>query len=150
MALGDMLTHFFPVATVVIFNVLGVVVSFTITAILFGVIYKVLPDVKVGWRDVRAGAIFTTVLFTIGRLGISVYRGKSGAGSPYGAAGALIVILLWIYYTAAIFYFGAEVTRAYADFTEAKIEPADYAVHVEEKEAGKTNVVSGKDKEEKK
>jgi len=68
MALGDMLTHFFPVATVVIFNVLGVVVSFTITAILFGVIYKVLPDVKVGWRDIASGAIFTAALFTIGRL----------------------------------------------------------------------------------
>jgi len=149
MALSDMLTHFFPVITVVIFNILGIVLSFIITAMLFGVIYKVLPDVKVGWRDVGSGAIFTAVLFTIGRLGMSVYLEKSGAGSPYGAAGALIVILLWIYYTAAILYFGAEFTRAYADFTGAQIEPADYAVHVEEKEAGKTNVVSGEDKEEK-
>ena len=77
----------------------------------------------------------------IGRLIIGIYIEKSGTSSTYGAAGSLIVILLWIYYTAAILYFGAEFTRAYVDFRGKRIEPAEFAVHVEQKEEEK-NVAS--------
>src|SRR6202000_1900894 len=98
------------------------------------VIFKVLPDAKMRWKDVRPGAIFTAVLFMIGRLVIGLYISKSGTSSTYGAAGSLIVILLWVYYTAVILYFGAEFTRAYADFYGVKIEPAPFAVHIEKKE----------------
>lgn len=134
LALSDHLKTFLPDITVVFFNILNVAVSFLVIAVLFGVIYKVLPDAKIRWRDVRSGALFTAVLFMIGRLLIGLYIEKSGGGSAYGAAGSLIVILLWVYYAAAILYFGAEFTRAYADFYGVRIEPAEFAVHVEQKE----------------
>ncbi|MDP9047723.1 MAG: YihY/virulence factor BrkB family protein, partial [Bacteroidota bacterium] len=110
------------------------VISFVVITILFAVIFKVLPDVNIRWKDVRSGAIFTAVLFMIGRFVIGLYIGMSGTGSTYGAAGSLIIVLLWVYYTAAILYFGAEFTRAYADFVGVKIEPAEYAVHVSQQE----------------
>jgi membrane protein len=136
-AVSDRLTHFLPAVTVTLFNIVGMAFSFIVITILFAVIFKVLPDAKISWKDVRSGAIFTAVLFMIGRLIIGFYIEKSGTSSTYGAAGSLIVILLWIYYTAAILYFGAEFTRAYVDFKGKRIEPADYAVHVEQKEEEK-------------
>lgn len=136
-ALSEHLKHFLPAITVTLFNVISIIISFVVIAVLFGVIFKVLPDAKVSWADVRSGAIFTAVLFMIGRLVIGIYIEKSGTSSTYGAAGSLIVILLWIYYTAAILYFGAEFTRAYADFKGKRIEPAEYAVHIEQKEEEK-------------
>lgn len=132
LALSDKLKTFLPDITVTIFNVINVAISFVVITVLFGVIFKVLPDANVKWRDVRSGAIFTAVLFMIGRLIIGIYI--SSTSSTYGAAGSLIVILLWVYYTAAILYFGAEFTRAYADFYGIKIEPAEFAVHIEQKE----------------
>jgi membrane protein len=137
LALSDHLKNFLPGITVFLLNVVNVVISFIVISVLFAVIFKVLPDVKARWKDVRSGAIFTAILFMIGRFIIGIYIEKSGGGSAYGAAGSLIVILLWIYYTAAILYFGAEFTRAYADFHGIKIEPAEFAVHVEQKEEEK-------------
>lgn len=137
LALSDKLQSIFPDITVVIFNIINAVISFLVIAVLFGVIFKVLPDVKISWSDVRAGALFTALLFMLGRVVIGIYIQKSSTGSAYGAAGSLIIILLWVYYTAAILYFGAEFTRAYAEFTGARIAPADYAVHVEQKESEK-------------
>lgn len=137
LALSDNLKSLLPDVTVVIFNVINATISFIVITILFGVIFKVLPDVKISWRGVRAGAIFTALLFMLGRVIIGIYIEKTSTGSAYGAAGSLIVILLWVYYTAAILYFGAEFTQSYAQFTGARIEPADYAVHVEQKETEK-------------
>jgi membrane protein len=134
LALGDMLRSFLPALTVALFNFLDIVISFGVTFLLFGVIFKVLPDIKLSWKDVRAGAAFTAILFMIGSLMISLYIKKTAAGSTYGAAGALIVILLWIYYSAAILYFGAEFTKAYADSNGTRIIPAAYAIRVEETE----------------
>ena len=136
-ALSEYLRQFLPDFTVTLFNIISGVISFIVITVLFGVIFKVLPDAKISWKDVRSGAIFTAILFMIGRLIIGIYIEKSGTSSTYGAAGSLIVILLWIYYTAAILYFGAEFTRAYADFNGKRIEPADYAVHIEQKEEEK-------------
>lgn len=137
LALSDNLKSLLPDVTVVIFNVINATISFIVITILFGVIFKVLPDVKISWSGVRAGAIFTALLFMLGRVIIGIYIEKTSTGSAYGAAGSLIVILLWVYYTAAILYFGAEFTQSYAQFTGARIEPADYAVHVEQKETEK-------------
>jgi membrane protein len=137
LALSDKLKTFLPDITVIVFNIINLSISFVVIAVLFAVIFKVLPDVKISWKDVRSGAIFTTVMFLIGRLVIGIYIEKSGTSSTYGAAGSLIVILLWVYYTAAILYFGAEFTRAYADFKGIQIEPAEFAVHIEEKESEK-------------
>jgi membrane protein len=77
-------------------------------------IYKILPDVKLGWRDVLIGAALTAVLFSLGKFLIGLYLGSSGMGTAYGAAGSLAVFLIWIYYSAQIFYFGAEFTKVYA------------------------------------
>jgi membrane protein len=137
LALSDKLKTFLPDVTVTFFSILNLVISFIVITILFGVIFKVLPDVKIKWKQVRAGAFFTACLFMLGRFVIGIYIEKTSSGSAYGAAGSLIVILLWIYYTAAIMYFGAEFTQAYAEFKGAKIAPADYAVHVEQKETEK-------------
>ena len=137
LALSDKLKSFLPAITVTLFSVLNVVISFIVITLLFGVIFKVLPDVKIQWKQVRAGAFFTAVLFMLGRLVIGLYISKTSSGSAYGAAGSLIIVLLWIYYTAAIMYFGAEFTQAYAEFTGVKIAPAEYAVHIEEKETEK-------------
>lgn len=149
LALSDHLQHFLPAITVTLFNILNALISFVVIAVLFGVIFKVLPDAKISWRDVRSGALFTAVLFMIGRLVIGIYIQKSGTSSTYGAAGSLIVILLWIYYTAAILYFGAEFTRAYVDFYGKRIEPADYAVHVEQTEEEKDVAVLPEKKDKK-
>lgn len=137
-ALNDILKSYFPELTIVLLNMANIVISFLVITVLFGVIFKVLPDAKIAWKDVRSGAFFTAILFMLGRYFIGLYIETTAAGSPYGAAGSIIVILLWVYYTAAILYFGAEFTREYACFKGAKIEPADYAVYVEQKETEKT------------
>jgi membrane protein len=89
--------------------------SFLLTAVLFGAIYKVLPDRRLRWRDVAMGALCTAVLFTLGKALIGWYIGGSGLARSYGAAGALVVVLLWVYYSAQVFLLGAEFTRAWAD-----------------------------------
>ena len=91
---------------------------------------KFLPDAKIKWRHVRAGAFTTAVLFLAGKFLIGYYLGHSKLSSAYGAAGSVIVILLWVYYSAIILYFGAEFTRAYAIHTGSQIYPNDYAVWV--------------------
>lgn len=136
-ALNDILKSYFPDFTIVLFNGINIVVSFLVITVLFGVIFKVLPDAKIAWKDVRAGAFFTACLFMLGRYVIGLYIVTTGAGSPYGAAGSIIIILLWVYYTAAILYFGAEFTRAYANANGAQIVPAEYAVFIEVKETEK-------------
>lgn len=133
-ALSGILHQYFPDFTIIIFNLINVAISFFVVTVLFGVIFKVLPDAKIKWKDVRAGAFFTACLFLLGRYLIGLYISTTGAGSPYGAAGSIIVILLWIYYTAAILYFGAEFTRAYAIFKGRHIKPSDYAVYIEQRE----------------
>jgi membrane protein len=137
LAISDKLQSYFPDVTVIVFNALNVIMSFIIITALFSVIFKVLPDVKIAWKDVRVGAFFTACLFMLGRFIIGIYIKETNASSAYGAAGALIVILVWVYYTSAILYFGAEFTQSYTEFTRAKIKPADYAVHVEQKEIEK-------------
>jgi len=92
------------------------VLTLATTTVLFGMIYKILPDARVHWRDVWLGAAITSVLFTIGRHLISAYIGSKQVTSVYGAAGALVIILLWVYYSTQILLFGAEITKAYADW----------------------------------
>lgn len=132
--LSDFLKGYFPDTAILLFSIINIVISFGVITVLFGVIFKVLPDAKIEWKDVRTGAFFTACLFMLGRYVIGVYIETTSAGSAYGAAGSIIVILLWVYYTAAILYIGAEYTRVYADFKGSRIEPADYAVFVEQHE----------------
>ncbi|GAB3967217.1 YihY/virulence factor BrkB family protein [Spirosoma terrae] len=134
LALSDFLTRYLPGLSVLLISVFNFALSTGVVAVLFGVIFKVLPDAKIAWKDVRWGAFFTALLFMLGRYLIGLYIQTTSTSSTYGAAGSLIVILLWIYYTAAILYFGAEFTQAYANCLGVKIEPADYAVYVEQTE----------------
>lgn len=136
-ALSEWLKNYFPGITLFVFQAGNFLLSFVVIMTLFGVIFKVLPDAKIAWKDVKVGAIFTACLFMIGRFLISLYINFSETGLAYGAASSLIVILVWIYYTAAILYFGAAFTRVYAEYVGARIEPADYAVYVEQLEKEK-------------
>jgi membrane protein len=100
---------------VVLWEALNVVVSLGVITLLFAMIYKVLPDVKLAWSDVWVGALVTAGLFTIGKLLIGLYLGTASIASTYGAAGSVIVILVWVYYSAQIILLGSEFTRAYVD-----------------------------------
>jgi membrane protein len=95
-------------------HVINLLFSFAVITVLFALIYKVLPNVQLHWRDVWTGAATTAGLFTIGKFLIGFYLGRASTASPYGAAGSVIVILLWVYYSALIIYFGAEFTKVYA------------------------------------
>ena len=137
LALMDRLSRFLPDMTVWIANISNTAITFIVITVLFGAIFKVLPDVKIKWKDVRTGAIFTACLFFIGRFLIGLYISTTATGSTFGAAGSLIVVLVWIYYTAVILYLGAEFTQVYAEYKGHHIEPADFAVAIVEKELEK-------------
>lgn len=128
------LQRYFPDMTVMLVNGINFTLSFGIIFLLFSVVFKVLPDVNIQWRTVRAGALFTSILFLLGRYLIGVYLEHSATQDTYGAAGSFVLILLWVYYTAAILYFGAIYTREYATVMGIPIEPSQYAVHVETQE----------------
>ena len=112
-AVGDVITGYLPFGKLLLAAV-NVVVSFLLISLLFAAIYKVLPDRHLEWRDVIVGACITAALFTIGKTLIGWYLGSSAVASAYGTAGALIVVLLWIYYSSEIFLLGAEFTRQYS------------------------------------
>lgn len=110
-----------PEALLHLFNF---VLSFVVVTGLFALIFKVLPDAKVAWRDVWVGALLTAALFTIGKYALGLYLGKSNVASAYGAAGSLVLILLWVYYSAQILLYGAEFTQVYANRLGERIVPA--------------------------
>ena len=116
----------FP-GVVVLWEALNVIVSLTVITLLFALIYKVLPDVKLSWRDVWVGALVTAGLFSIGRLIIGLYLGTASIASTYGAAGSVIVILVWVYYSTQIILLGAEFTRAYVDEFGRRPPAEEYA-----------------------
>ncbi len=116
----------FPGAGLV-FATVNIIVSLGLITLLFGLMYKYLPDAKIAWRDVWTGALVTAVAFVIGQAAIALYLGKAGVESAYGAAGSLLVLLLWVYYSSLILLFGAEFTRVYAEKHGSRIgvEPQD-------------------------
>ena len=105
----------------------NVLVSVLVTTALFALLYRFLPDVRLRWRDVTTGAFVTAVLFTIGQQLIGLYLGQSSVSSSYGAAGSVMILLLWVYYSCQILLFGAEFTRVYAQRHGAKARPESYA-----------------------
>ena len=110
-----------------LWQIANFVVSFCFITLLFALIYKYLPDVKIRWKDVVVGAITTAFLFTIGKFLIGLYLGRGSLGSTYGAAGSLIVFLAWVFYSAQILLFGAELTQVYARKYGKKIRPDSHA-----------------------
>lgn len=128
--LMDRLQARFPNITVVLVYIVNILVTLLVTSTLFAVIFKVLPDARIKWRDVATGSIVTAVLFMLGKFAITFYIGKSDVGSTYGAAGSLVVLLVWVYYSSVILYFGAEFTKAYAAKYGSAIHPSPWAVWV--------------------
>lgn len=131
-ALFSHLTKIFPELTVIVLYIFNVITTFAITSLLFGMIFKVLPDARIKWKQVRAGALTTAALFMTGKFLIGYYIGHSVLSTAYGTAGTVIVMLLWVYYSAMILYFGAVFTHVYAAHTGTHIYPNSYAVWIQE------------------
>ena len=140
-ALINRLTNMFPELTVIMVYVVNLLITFGITALLFAMIFKVLPDARIKWKHVRAGAFTTAALFMIGKFLIGYYLGHSKLSSTYGTAGSVIVMLLWVYYSAMILYFGAVFTHVFALHTGSRIYPTNYAVWVQEIEVESVNSI---------
>ena len=125
-SLTQMLSGLFGEAKVIA-HIVDILVSFGFIALLFALIYKYVPDVEIQWRDVWIGAAITSVLFTLGKFLIGLYIGTSGVTSGYGAAGSILTVLLWVYYSSLIFFFGAEFTRVYASEYGSGVVPSEHA-----------------------
>ena len=128
--LSKRLSAYFPQDTIYLFYFINLLIVFIIITLLFTVIFKILPDGKVVLRDCIIGASFTAFLFMIGKFAIGAYLGNSSIASVYGAAGSVILILVWVYYSAIILYLGAEFTKVYAITHGKKIVPYSYSIKV--------------------
>ncbi len=133
-ALGQFFSSSLPGGELV-WQVLNFVISIAVFTALFALIFKIVPDVKIGWSDVWIGALVTAVLFALGKLGLGLYLGRSSVTSPYGAAGSVVLLVLWTYYSAQILFLGAEFTQVYAQHHGSRIEPRKNAVRVESEPA---------------
>lgn len=142
-ALTDKLQDMFVDAAVLVFQVFNVLLLYAIISVLFAVIYRVLPDARIRWKDAFVGACFTGLLFLLGKFLIGYYLGSSELGNTYGAAASVIIILSWVYYTSIILYFGAEFTKVYALNMGGGIEPYDTAVFIIKREAKELSNSSG-------
>jgi membrane protein len=138
-ALGDWIKAYLPDVLLYVFKLLNFILSLSIIGVLFALIFKFLPDAKVRWRDVWIGALVTTLLFILGKFALGFYFAKTNPGSVYGAAGSVILIMLWVSYSCMILFFGAEFTKQYAVFYGRKAEPKRYAeiISTEQKEKEK-------------
>lgn len=123
-----------------LWQLLNLVVSFIIVTFLFALMYKFLPDVKIKWKDVWVGAAITSFLFALGKYALGLYLGRGSFGSTYGAAGSLVVLLAWIYYSAQILFFGAEFTQVYARRFGSQIVPDDHAIPLSEEARAKQGI----------
>jgi membrane protein len=131
-AFGELLNNYLGGAGELIGHVVQIIIGLAVTWLLFAMMFKVLPDAKIGWRDVWVGAFVTAVLFTIGRVLIGLYLGKSESANAFGAAAALAIIFVWIYYAAIILFLGAEFTQVWVKRHGRRIEPEKGAVKITE------------------
>lgn len=138
--LYEKLVRYFEDAFLFVFQGINYVLLFGIISILFTVIFKVLPDAKVRWRDAYVGAAFTSVLFLIGKFAIGFYLGNSNVSATFGAAASLIILLLWVYYTSIILFFGAEFTKVYTLNFGGGIVPDDTAVFIIKQESKELHI----------
>jgi len=132
--LSETLTKKFPHFPVGLFNLANSLIILAVITFLFTVIYKVLPDAIISWKDAWIGSIFTALLFLLGKFLIGYYLGKSNLGVTYGAAASVIILLAWVYYSSLILYFGAEFTKVYALYSGEGIRPKQTAVFIIKKE----------------
>jgi membrane protein len=138
-AAGQFFEHSLPGGEA-LWHVVNFVISFATITGLFALLFKVVPDVKIQWRHVWMGAMFTALLFTIGKFALGLYLGRASVASPYGAAGSVIVLVIWVYYAAEILFMGAEFTQVYARRHGAEIEPSDQAVPTQQAKPAESNV----------
>jgi membrane protein len=127
----DIVARYLKDVTLYLVNGINLVISLGFVMFIFGMIFKVLPDARIRWRDVWVGSLVTTILFTAGKYLIGIYLGNSSLNSTYGAAGSLVIILVWVYYSTLIVLFGAELTSVYAKEQGAEIRPYSNAVKVQ-------------------
>ena len=133
-AVGGVLGRMMPGVGEVLLHVLNFAVSFGVITLLFGAMFKIVPDAQVAWKDVWVGAVVTGVLFMIGKYAIGFYLGRSNPGEVYGAAGSLAILLVWIYYASMIVFFGAEFTQTWAEHRGEGVMPEKGAVRVVQEE----------------
>jgi membrane protein len=126
-ALGDWLNSQFSETFVVVLQIINYIISLLILSFLFAMMFKFFPDAKIAWKNVWIGSVVTALLFEIGKSGLSLYFGKANPGTGYGAAGSIILILLWVSYSSMIVFYGAEFTRAYSNRKTGKAPPTDIA-----------------------
>ena len=134
------LVELFPGTMVYVFYVLNLVLIGAVVGLLFAIIFKVLPDGKIKWKDALIGALFTSLLFIIGKAAIGFYLGNSKMSITFGAAASVIIILTWVYYNSIILYFGAEFTKVYALHYGGGIMPDDNAVFIIKQETNELHV----------
>ncbi len=111
-----------------LWQILNFTFSFAVISFLFGLIFKTVPDVEIGFRDVWGGAVLTAFLFSVGKFALGLYLGHSSIASPYGAAGSIIVLVIWVYYSAQILFFGAEFTKVHLERVGVRVAPSEDAV----------------------
>jgi membrane protein len=140
-ALSGSLAERLPVSVVVLHG-LNFIVSLAVISVLFAMIFKFLPDVKVPFRKVWVGAIGTALLFTAGKYLLALYLGRASTTSSYGAAGSVIIVLMWVYYASVILFFGAEFTQVYTRQTGAQVVPSEYAIPVTQQERAQQGLSS--------
>jgi membrane protein len=126
-ALSDIIKAYTSEFTVVIFNIVNFLFSLAVISLLFAFMYKILPDAKIEWKHVWVGSLITGLLFTVGKTALAFYFGTADPASVYGAAGSVILILLWVSYSSMIVFFGAEFTAAYARRYTGKVAPMEHA-----------------------
>ncbi|MGZ5491149.1 MAG: YihY/virulence factor BrkB family protein [Nitrososphaeraceae archaeon] len=126
-AFGGWLTSYFTESLLVVLQIVNYILSLTIIAFLFSLMFKFFPDAKIKWRHVWIGSIVTALLFEIGKFGLGVYFGNVNPGTGYGAAGSVILIMLWVSYSSMIVLYGAEFTHAYAILLSGKVPPSEIA-----------------------
>jgi membrane protein len=129
-AFGNYLDRVFDIPEI-FFHAVNFIISFFAVAGVFILIYKILPDVWIAWQDTFLGALIASLLFDIGKLGIGLYLGHSTIASSYGAAGSLVVLMVWVFYSTQILFFGAEFTKVYADVCGKKIIPSSKAIPID-------------------
>jgi len=131
--IGNWVMNHWPNIVLIIFYMLNFIISFGVVMLLFALLFKILPDAKIQWKHLWWGSVLTAFLFILGKTAIGFYLSKTNPGSAYGAAGSIVLILLWVSYSSMIFFYGAEFTRAYADFFTGKVSPTEVAVKVTDK-----------------
>ena len=141
-ALNNFVTDLAP-GLEVVFQLANQVIGFGVVTLLFALIYRYLPDARIAWKDAFVGAAVTALLFTLGKFLIGLYLGESSAASAYGAAGSFVILLLWVYYSSMVLFFGAEFAQVYARRHGSGIQPAKGAVRTEQGEAEEAQRQSG-------